>query len=92
MKIYIKKTMQIPEIPSEVEIEPGTLRTLLDNVLRNSYFAKEVIDGRTGELTLDGLIEVRLNDVPYHSLTEGLNTKLHDGDTLTLSLVLIGGG
>jgi hypothetical protein len=92
MKIYIKKTMQIPEIPSEVEIEPGMLRTLLDNLLRNSYFAKEVIDGRTGELTLDGLIEVRLNDVPYHSLAEGLDTELHNGDTLTLSLVLIGGG
>jgi hypothetical protein len=92
MKIHIKKVMQIPEIPSEVELEAGTLGMLLDNLLRNSYFAKEVIDPKTGELMLDGLIQVQLNNVPYHSLPNGLGSELHDGDTLTLSLVLIGGG
>jgi hypothetical protein len=92
MKIYIKKTVQIPEIPSEVEIESGTLGALLNGLLRNSYFAKEVIDPKTGELTIDGLIRVHLNDVACDSLSGGLDTKLHDGDTLTLSLVLIGGG
>jgi len=92
MKIYIKKTMQIPEIPPEVEVEAGTLRTLLNNLFRNSYFAKEVIDQKTDELTFDGLIQVQLNDVPYHSLPKGLDSELHDGDTLTLSLILIGGG
>lgn len=84
--------MQIPEIPSVVEIERGTLRTLLDSLLRNSYFAKEVIDPKTGELTLDGLIRVHLNDIPCDSLPRGLDSELHDGDTVTLSLVLIGGG
>ena len=92
MKIYIKKTMQIPEIPPEVEVEAGTLRTLLNNLFRNSYFAKEVIDQKTDELTFDGLIQVQLNNVPYHSLPKGLDSELHDGDTLTLSLILIGGG
>jgi hypothetical protein len=92
MKIYIKKNIQIPEIPPTVEIDAGTLRTLLDSLLRNSYFAKEVIDPITGELTLDGLIQVQLNNVPYHGLPNGLDSELHDGDTLTLSLVLIGGG
>ena len=92
MKIYIKKTVQIPEIPSEIEIDRGTLRTLLDSLLRNSYFAKEVIDPKTGELTFDGLIQIELNNIPYHSLPSGLDSELHDGDTLTLSLILIGGG
>jgi len=92
MKIYIKKTMQIPEIPSEVEIEASTVRTLLDDLLRNSYFAKEVIDPKTGELTIDGLIRVHLNDVPCHNLPNGLDTELHDSDRLTLTLILIGGG
>ena len=92
MKIYIKKTMQIPEIPPEVEVEAGTLRTLLNNLFRNSYFAKEVIDQKTDELTFDGLIQVQLNNLPYHSLPKGLDSELHDGDTLTLSLILIGGG
>lgn len=92
MKIYIKKTIQIPEIPSEVEIESGTLGTFLNDLLRNSYFAKEVIDQKTGELAFDGLIKLQLNNVPYHNLSKGLDSELHDGDMLTLSLVLIGGG
>jgi hypothetical protein len=92
MKIHIKKVMQIPEIPSEVEIETGTLKNLLDSLLRNSYFAKEVLDPKTGELTLDGLIQIELNNIPYHSLPKGLDSELHDGDTLALSLILIGGG
>jgi hypothetical protein len=92
MKIYIKKTIEIPEIPSEVEIESGTLGTLLNDLLHNSYFAKEIIDQKTGELTFDGLIKVLLNNVPYHSLSKGLGTELQDSDTITLTLILIGGG
>ena len=49
MKIHIHKTVQIPEIPSAIEIESGTLRSLLDSLLRPTYFAKEIIDARTGE-------------------------------------------
>ncbi len=74
-----------------MKLEAGTLKDLLDNLLRNSYFAKEVIDPKTGELILDGFIQVQLNNVPYHSLPNGLDSKLHNGDTLTLSLFLIGG-
>ena len=92
MKIYIKKTIQIPEIPTEVEMESGTLRDLLDTLLRNAYFAKEVIDPATGELSLDGLFRVTLNGAASHTLPDGIDTKLHDQDTLTLTLVLIGGG
>ena len=84
--------MQIPEIPSEVEIESGTVRTLLNDLLRNSYFAKEVVDQKTGELAFDGLIRVHLNNVPCDSLSNGLDTELHDSDRLTLTLILIGGG
>jgi hypothetical protein len=92
MKIFIRKTVQIPEIPSEVEMESGTLGALLDRLLRSSYFAKEVVDERTGELFLDGVFRVELNDVSYHSLPQGLDTELKDGDRITLTLVLIGGG
>jgi hypothetical protein len=92
VKITIKMPMRIPEIPPVVETDPVTLGELLDRLLRNSYFAKEVIDPVTGELVLDGLFQVLLNDVAYHSLPEGLNTKLSDGDVLKLTLILIGGG
>jgi hypothetical protein len=92
MKIHIHKTIGIPEIPSQVEMESSTLRDLLISVFRNSYFAKEIIDPHSGDLILDGLFQVQLNGISYHSLPDGLNTMLQDGDTLTLTLVLLGGG
>ena len=73
-------------------MEPGRLRDVLNRLLRNSYFSKEVVDQRTGELLLDGLFHILLNDVHYHSLPDGLDTELHDDDTVMLSLILIGGG
>jgi hypothetical protein len=93
VKITVKMPMRIPEIPPEVQMETGSLlRDLLDGLLRGSYFAKEVVDPKTGDLILDGVFHVLLNDVPYHSLPEGLDTELKDGDTLNLTLILIGGG
>ena len=92
MKIHIRKTVLIPEIPSEVEIEQGTLGTLLDSLLRPTYFAKEIIDPHTGDLSLDGLFQIELNGIPHHSLPDGFNTSLQDNDTLTLTLILLGGG
>ena len=92
MKIRITTPIYIPEIPSQVEIESGTLRNLIDDLLRPTYFAKEIIDPDTGDLSLDGLFQVKLNDISYHALPDGLDTVLCDGDTLTLMLILIGGG
>jgi hypothetical protein len=58
----------------------------------NTRLAKEIVDRRTGELSFNDLLEVRLNDVPYYTLPQGLDTELNDGDTITLSLILLGGG
>lgn len=82
----------MPEVPAEMETEAGTLRDLLVRLLANTPVAREIINPRTGEMELEGLFEVSLNDVPHNRLPEGLATEIHDGDTLTLSLVLIGGG
>jgi hypothetical protein len=93
MRISIKTPMKIPEMPSEARVEQGSLlRDLLDRLLRDAYFAKEIVDAETGELVLDGTFQVLLNNVPSHSLPEGLATELHEGDVLTLTLILIGGG
>lgn len=92
MKIQIRKTVQIPEIPSEVEIEQGTLGTLLDRLLRPTYFAKEIVDTRTNELILDGLFQIQLNGIVYHELPDGLQTELRDKDIITITLILLGGG
>lgn len=69
MKIHIRKTVQVPEIG----IESGTLRNLLDCLLRPpAYFAKEIIDPAAGNLPPDGLFRTELNGIPRHSLSDGL--------------------
>jgi hypothetical protein len=92
MKLKVKKTMNIPEIPDEVEMESGTLRDFFNNVLQDTHFVKEIVNPRTGELRLDDLFEVRLNDALHYALPQGLDTGLKDGDTITISLILLGGG
>jgi molybdopterin converting factor small subunit len=79
-----KTTVNIPEVPSEVAMETGTLRDVFKKVFGNTHFAKEIIDPRTGEISFDSLFDVRLNDVPYYTLSQGLDTELRDGDTVTL--------
>ena len=76
MLIRIKTTVNIPEVPSEVAMETGTLRDVFKKVLGNTHFAKEIIDPRTGEISLDSLFDVRLNDVSYYTLSQGLDTGL----------------
>jgi hypothetical protein len=92
VKIHIKTTISIPELPAELELESGKLSDVLKQLLGKSYFSKEVVDQRTGELMLDGVFRVLLNDIRYESLPDGLDTELREGDTLTLTLILLGGG
>ncbi|MBI5603647.1 MAG: hypothetical protein HY879_09840 [Deltaproteobacteria bacterium] len=92
MKNKIKTTIHIPEIPPEVEMESGSLHDLLANLLGRSHFAGQIKDPKTGELALEDFFEVRLNNVPYYSLSRGLNTELREGDQVTISLILLGGG
>ena len=92
MKVRVKTTVHMPEVPAEVEVEGGSLRDLLVRLFAGTRVARELINPRTGEMQLEGLFEVDLNDVPHNRLPEGLATEIHDGDTVTLSLILIGGG
>ena len=92
MKIHIHKTFQMAGIPSEIEIGSGTLRNLLDDLVRPTYYAKEIIDSRTGDLSLDDLFQIELNGVPHYSLPDALDTALHEGDVITLRLIFFGGG
>lgn len=82
----------MPELPSEVEMETGTLRDLVARVFREVHFAKEIADPKTGEIELEGIFELAVNGMPYQSLPHGLDTGLHDGDTVTLAVLLLGGG
>jgi hypothetical protein len=83
----------MPEVPDQVDVDQGCLlRDLLIRLLQKLPIANEIIDRMTGEIKLEGLFEVSLNDVSRNSLPAGDATKLHNGDTLTLSLILLGGG
>ena len=91
MKIHIHKNLMIPEIPSEIEIQSGTLRYLLNSLLRPTYFAKEIIDAQTGDLSLDDVFQIDVNSVACHSLPDALDTELRDSDTINLNLIWFGG-
>ena len=92
VKIYIKTNVGVPEIPPEVEVAPGTLRDLLLNVLGGLKLGREIIDPATGAMNLEGLFEVRLNSISSHSLEQGLDVELHDGDVVGVNLMVFGGG
>ena len=92
MQIYINTIMNVPEIPKEVEIMKGTLRNLLQKILGNVHFAHQVIDSKTEDIKPDSIFEVGLSGLPFYSLPDGLSTELHDGDTMILSLIPLGGG
>jgi len=90
--VQIKTTVHMPEVPAKVEMEQGTLGDLLIRLRQKLAVANEIIDRTTGEITLEGLFEVLLNGTPRNGLPEGDATELRDGDVLTLSLGLLGGG
>ena len=92
MKIRIETTVNMPEVPPEVEMGPGTLGDVLAGLFVGARLADQIIDPVTGEMKMEGLFNVALNNVSYHSLPDGLKTPLRDGDVLTLSLILLGGG
>jgi hypothetical protein len=92
MKIALKTIIRIPELPTEVEIEEGTVRDVLLRAFGCTHFTSEVIDPETGALKPDDLWDVRVNDVPCISLPQDLDTPVHDGDTVSFSFLVLGGG
>lgn len=92
MKIHIKTNVGLPEVGSEMEMDGGTLRDLLLQVFTRLGMAQKFVDRKTGEMNFEGLFEVRLNNVSYHSLEEGLDRPLKDGDEVQINLLLFGGG
>lgn len=92
MKIGIKTLLPIPGLPAELEMERGTLRDLLLQVFRQVHSPKEIINPDTGEIKEDSIFEVRLNGATYYSLPKGIDTELSEGDTVILTIAMLGGG
>lgn len=92
VKIVLKTIINIPELPTEIEVEEGTVRDVLLKAFSTTHFAGEVIDLKTGALKPDDLWDVRLNNVPCISLPQDLDTPVQDGDTVSFSFLVLGGG
>ena len=90
MKITVKFSFNPNE--TRLETKSPTLGALLDE-LSNSYNVKEVefYDSDRREVCFD--CDVLLNKQSYQVLTEGLDTKLKDGDKVEImKLVVLQGG
>ncbi len=88
MYIEILTNVQLPEIPSIIEVEPGST---LQDVL--AAIAPQLIDPETGNMRPDqDIYGIRLNDEPYGLLRNGLNTQMREGDLIQLSLIIMAGG
>lgn len=92
MKITLKTILSVPELPTEIEIEKGTVRDVLLKAFTATHFANEIIDPKTGALKETDLWDVQLNDTPCISLPYDLDTQVHDGDTVSFSFLELGGG
>lgn len=93
MKIKIKTAVYIPDLPGEIDMEDGqTLNDALLQVFSNTHFSREVIDPVSGRIKTDDIWDIRVNNVPFYGLERNLDTKLNDKDTITFSLLLLGGG
>lgn len=88
MKIEIRTNVDLPEIPSVMEVTAGsTLRDVL------SVIAPQVIDPETGNMRSDQDIwGIRLNEELCSLLRDGLNTAMREGDVIELSLIIMAGG
>jgi hypothetical protein len=92
MRIEIKTNVNVPELPSIVEIDKGTVHDVLIAMVTGTHFAHELLNPVTGVLKFDGIFDVRLNGETYYALPKGLDTEVRDGDAIELSLILLGGG
>ncbi len=83
MEITIKPDVFLREIPESIELREGAC-------LRDALFkaTPQVIDKETGEYRDDpDFWGICLNDVAIYSLKEGLDTRISQGDVITLKVL-----
>ncbi len=94
MKIYIKSNFVVPglEDSDSVDIDGSTLtlRQFLEKLSTMSPTPIEYVRAGAKTLNPDDW-EIDINGVPCNE-REGLETLLKDGDTVTLKIVVFGGG
>ena len=95
MRIYIKSNFIVPGLKDtdsvDIDRPSMTLREFLEELARISPTPIEYVLAGAKTLNPDDW-EIDINDVPFHEHREGLETLLRDGDTVTLKIVVFGGG
>ena len=95
MKIYVKSNFVVPGLVNgeflDLDRSQLTLREFLEELSMMAPIRIEYV--RPGAKTLaPDEWEVDINDIPYQQYSEGLETFLKDGDTVTIRISALGGG
>jgi hypothetical protein len=95
MKIYIKSNFIVPGVGSDESLDLNctkiTLRGFLDELSTRAPTRIEYV--RPGAKTLDPAEwQVEINGISYQSISDGLETVLKDEDTVTIRIMVLGGG
>jgi len=95
MKIHVKSNFVVPGLDNgefvDLDQSQLTLREFLEGLSERSSTRVEYV--RSGVQTINpDEWEIRINDIPYHQCSRGLETSLKDGDTVTIIIIPLGGG
>jgi len=95
MKIYIKSNFMVPGVGPEESVDLDcnriTLREFLDDLSMRAPTRIEYV--KPGAKTLDPAEwQVEINGISYQSVCDGLEAILKDEDTVTIRIMVLGGG
>ena len=95
MKIHVKSNFVVPGLDNgefvDLDQSQLTLREFLKELSERAPTRVEYV--RSGVQTINpDEWEIRINDIPYHQCSRGLETSLKDGDTVTIIIIPLGGG
>ena len=91
----VRRPVVVPGIEDDEELELTrleiTLKAFLEELSRRSPDPIEYMEPGADRLDPDDW-EVDINETPYQDYPAGLETMLHDGDTVTIRILAQGGG
>jgi len=95
MKIYIKSNFVVPGLVNgeflDLDQSQLTLREFLQELSEGAPTRVEYVAPGANALDPDEW-EVDINGIPYQRCSNGLETLLKDGDTVTIRILALGGG
>jgi len=84
MKIKLKPNIEIPGVPSVIEVKEDAC---LRDVFRIAV--PQVVDEQTGDYKPDPDIwGIRINEMPIYTLKEGFDTRMKEGDTIEIEFMI----